>query len=241
MPCLRSLKDTESHIGHPIPFWRHRSPFPDAPSQLQAAPNSSLGVFHATEKAPFSPKPSSSPQILQGGLSAKPVCGTAPSCGPGTRHLTEPTRWKVQVAAVYLALQRAVAQPERRPSTFPSREVPRESLNNHQWSGLWFTTLLDGKPSLTPCLLQLFPGYKWHLPTLLPPRSSYPPGPHGSWKLVRRRKTSSSIGIKTHTAFCPLCKMNCMSYSQSFTLLSCKLAAPWGSPHAPHPAVKVHT
>ena len=110
------------------------------------------------------------------------------------------------MAAIYLALQRAVAQPERRPSTFPSQEAPQESLNNHQWSGLWFTASLDGKPSLTPRLLQLFPGYKWHLPTSLPPRSScsYPPGPCASWKLARSRKISPSIGIKTRTGFLSL-------------------------------------
>jgi len=39
------------------------------------------------------------------------------------RDEAEPTRWKVQVASVYLALQRAVTQPEHRPSTFPSQEV----------------------------------------------------------------------------------------------------------------------
>lgn len=81
---------------------------------------------------------------------------------PRMRHLAEPTRWKVQVAAVYLALQRAVAQAERGPSTFPWQEALLESLNNHQWSGLWFTASLDGKPSLTPCLLQPSPGCKCH-------------------------------------------------------------------------------
>lgn len=129
-----------------------------------------------------------------------------PGRGPRTGHPAEPARWKVQVAAVYLALQRAVAQPERRPSTFPSQEMPGESLNNHQWSGLWFTALLDGKLSLTPCLLQLFPEYKWHLLTSLPPRSSssYPSGPRASWKLARSRKISPSIGIKTRTGFSSL-------------------------------------
>lgn len=30
-----------------------------------------------------------------------------------------------------------------------------------------------------------------------------------------------------------------MSYSQSFPLLLCKLVAPWGSPHSPHPALRM--
>lgn len=100
----------------------------------------------------------------------------------------------------------AVARPEHRPSTFPMQEVLQESLNNHQWSRLWFTASLDGKLSLTPGLLQLFPDYKWHLLTSLPPRSScsYPPGPRALWKLARSRKTSLSIGIKTRTGFLSL-------------------------------------
>ena len=152
------------------------------------------------------PKMRLSPWILHSSLSITPVQGAAPSHGLGKRHLAESARWKVQVAAVYLALQRAVAQPERRPSTFPSQEAPWESLNNHQWSELWFTAQLDEKPPLTPRLLQLFPGYKWPLLTSLPPRSScsYLPGLWASWELARGRKISPSIGIKTHTGFLAL-------------------------------------
>lgn len=157
-------------------------------------------------KALLNPKMWSSPRILQRGSSIKPVQGAVCGHGPGMRHLAKPTRWKVQVAAVYLVLQRAVAHPERRPSIFPLQEAPWESLNNRQWSGLWFIALLDGKPLLTPRLLQLFPGYKWHLLTSRPPKSScpYPPDPCASWKLARSRKISLNLGIKTCMGFLSL-------------------------------------
>lgn len=159
LPCPRSLKDTDLHGGHPSPFLRQRSPFPDALSQLQTAPNSSTGVLQRQEKHP---QPQTAAITLD--LPRRLIHKAHPRHGAGSwprmRHLAEHTRWKVQVAAVYLALQRAVAQAERGPSTFPWQEALLESLNNHQWSGLWFTASLDGKPSLTPCLFQPSPGCK---------------------------------------------------------------------------------
>lgn len=119
---------------------------------------------------------------------------------PRMRHLAEPARWKVQVVVVYLALQRAVAQAERGPSTFPWQETLQESLNNHQWSGLWFTAALDGNhPSLCVCsssLLGVNVNTSLITSLVLMSMSTSP-----KWKLDRSGKSSPSTGIKTHVGF----------------------------------------
>lgn len=123
---------------------------------------------------------------------------------PRMRHLAEPTRWKVQVAAIYLALQRAVAQAECGPSTFPRQEVLLESLNNHQWSGLWFTVSLDGKPSLSVCPSSLM-GVNVNI-CLITSQVFMSTSTSPMWKLDRSMKSSPSTVIKTHVGFSSLVK-----------------------------------
>lgn len=229
LPCPRSLKDMDLHGDTEV-----HSQIPSLSSKQHQI--LSAGSFR-DRKCTLSPKMWWITLDPPRRLIHKAHLRHSARSWPRMRHLAEPTRWKVQVAAVYLALQRAVLQAERGPSTFPWQEVLLESLNNHQWSGLWFAASLDGKPSLTLCLLQLSPGCKCqHLSHYLLSLHVHIHHPHAeAWE--KQEKFFKHRHNNTWASH-PLWKLNFTSYGQSFPLFLCKFVVPWGSPHPPHPALR---